>query len=858
MATTHTIGQTPARATVAWVRAVGILATLAWGALGARAGTLSWPVVNPNPMSNGYAAFNVLGNGKYHTGFDLTSGSGNGAVLAAGTGTVLAVPIGTYVNENHYMGHVVIIDHNQGRGPFSLYAHLASILVSTGQSVVAGQQIGVMGNTGCRIAPGSCSVHLHFELKPRPVLGNVDSDLGPVWGYTLGHPNLYGYINPYPYLDYSLPYSTPLAVRSTATQVVRTGPDPNQYTTAVTSVAANQEFAAFSQWGSWYQIFLPSLDGPASGWIQATPSGAALREVRYTAGGITGVNVRQSASASSQRLSYVWNKQWLVAWSPAAAGNGCTSAWQQTHLAANAVASSGYVCGDYLFGSGGGASAPAVTTGPASGVGASVATLNATVNPNGGATDAWFEYGTTTGYGLITPQQALGSGTSPLAVSANIAGLTCGTLYHFRARASNSAGVPTGGDATFTTSPCASGPTVVTGVATNVGPNSATLNATVNPNGSATSAWFEYGTTTGYGLATPQQGVGSGTSASPVSAVVTGLACGTSYHFRARASSAAGIPAALDAAFTTAACPSGGPRPFRDLDGDGRADLMWRRTTGELLAWYVDGMTLAGQTYFGPAGTTWRIEAIADFDGDGRADIFWRYQPSGHGYIWFMNGPTLVSHGWPSAYRDLAWRIEGLGDLNGDGRKDIVWRASDGRLATWLMQGLSVSADTDYGVMPTTWQLGAVGDLNGDGRADMLWRAPSSGANYVWFMQGTTLVGHGPTSLAYDSSWQIAGRGDLNGDGRVDLVWRRSDGRYAVWLMSGLDVLSQGDYGVMSAPWSLLEIDDFNGDGRADLLWRSATNGATYTWLMSGQTIIGHGALPASVDTSWSLQSALR
>jgi hypothetical protein len=74
MATTHTIGQTPARATVAWVRAVGILATLAWGALGARAGTLSWPVVNPNPMSNGYAAFNVLGNGKYHTGFDLTSG----------------------------------------------------------------------------------------------------------------------------------------------------------------------------------------------------------------------------------------------------------------------------------------------------------------------------------------------------------------------------------------------------------------------------------------------------------------------------------------------------------------------------------------------------------------------------------------------------------------------------------------------------------------------------------------------------------------------------------------------------------------------------------------------------------------
>ena len=48
-------------------------------------------------------------------------------------------------------------------------------------------------------------------------------------------------------------------------------------------------------------------------------------------------------------------------------------------------------------------------------------------------------------------------------------------------------------------------PTVTTTAATNVTSSSATLNGTVNPNGLTTSVYFQYGTTSGYGITTASQ-----------------------------------------------------------------------------------------------------------------------------------------------------------------------------------------------------------------------------------------------------------------------------------------------------------------------------------------------------------------
>src|SRR5205807_188286 len=108
--------------------------------------------------------------------------------------------------------------------------------------------------------------------------------------------------------------------------------------------------------------------------------------------------------------------------------------------------------------------------------------------------DCRFEYGTSSAYGSSVPCTSLpGSGTSAVAVSAEVESLAANTTYHFRIVASNAGGSGNGEDQTFTT--ISSAPAVVTGAASVLTQTSATLNATVNPSGAAVSdCRFEYGT----------------------------------------------------------------------------------------------------------------------------------------------------------------------------------------------------------------------------------------------------------------------------------------------------------------------------------------------------------------------------
>ena len=99
-----------------------------------------------------------------------------------------------------------------------------------------------------------------------------------------------------------------------------------------------------------------------------------------------------------------------------------------------------------------GATVPTVVTNAASSVAAGSATLNGTVNPNGFATTAWFQWGTSIAYGSTTSSQSAGSGSSNVAVSANLSGLSPNTTYHYRVAANNSAGTSYGSDVSFTTS----------------------------------------------------------------------------------------------------------------------------------------------------------------------------------------------------------------------------------------------------------------------------------------------------------------------------------------------------------------------------------------------------------------------
>jgi len=140
---------------------------------------------------------------------------------------------------------------------------------------------------------------------------------------------------------------------------------------------------------------------------------------------------------------------------------------------------------------------PTAATLPASGVTATNATLNATVNTGGLNTAEFFEYGLDTNYGNLTMLDSLAATNTTLSVSSLIPSLSPGTTYQFQIVGFNSEGTSLGADMTFTTQPLA--PVVTTLVATSVTASNATLNGTVNPGDGITTAYFQYGLDTNYG-----------------------------------------------------------------------------------------------------------------------------------------------------------------------------------------------------------------------------------------------------------------------------------------------------------------------------------------------------------------------
>jgi hypothetical protein len=104
-------------------------------------------------------------------------------------------------------------------------------------------------------------------------------------------------------------------------------------------------------------------------------------------------------------------------------------------------------------------------------------------------------------------------------------------------------------------------PKATTGNATAVNQHGAKLNGSVDPNGTTTTYYFKFGTTANYGAQTPTASAGSGTKAVNVSATLSGLAPGTTYHYRLVAKNSSNQSSSgLDKTFKTQGTPPSASR----------------------------------------------------------------------------------------------------------------------------------------------------------------------------------------------------------------------------------------------------------------------------------------------------------
>ncbi|MCX6554899.1 MAG: fibronectin type III domain-containing protein [Candidatus Aminicenantes bacterium] len=208
---------------------------------------------------------------------------------------------------------------------------------------------------------------------------------------------------------------------------------------------------------------------------------------------------------------------------------------------------------------------PDVTTMPASNVGTSSATINGRVNPKGLATTYSFASGTDDHdlyYFPATATKEAGSGNSSLNVTANISGLTPNMPYKFRIRAKNSAGEVLGALVSFTTGTASGPPSVETNPAVAILGTSATLEGTLNPNGTKTD-WFFISCddiyAPSYFVPTPTRPESAGTTPRRVFAEIENLKPKTTYRYALKATNSQGSKTGKCVTFTTLAAQAARP-----------------------------------------------------------------------------------------------------------------------------------------------------------------------------------------------------------------------------------------------------------------------------------------------------------
>ena len=467
-------------------------------------------------------------------------------------------------------------------------------------------------------------------------------------------------------------------------------------------------------------------------------------------------------------------------------------------------------------------------------------------------------------------------------LSWTITNLNVGTLYwSVQAIDHSFAGSPFAPEASFVMPPRA--PRAVTIGATNITAASATLTGQANPNGQATTVYFEYGATTNYGARTATQDIGAGTRLVAVALPVTGLSVASTNQFRLVASNSLGVVYGNNLTLVTlpqfteltGAIPglsANYTAQWGDYNQDGTLDVLFTGFDGSanLLRVYrcVNSTTFALETNAALAQISGAV-AWGDFNGDGVLDFA---ICGGNSYN--TDYSTLIyRNDGNGVFTDIGAGLAGVAngtvnwvDYDNDGDLDLFVTGRDSGGAgfgpscrLYRNDGNGVFTQVPVPMPGVLNSAVAWGDYDNDGWPDVLLTG-NDGTNNVtrlFHNNGGGSFTEVPTPIPGVQNGAVAW-GDYDNDGRLDILISGDTGsNYVskVYHNNGDGTFTEISTPLPGMTGSAVAWGDYDNDGRLDILISGTTNGAaggSSTFLFhneGGGSFVNSGAVLPGVSS---------
>jgi hypothetical protein len=251
-----------------------------------------------------------------------------------------------------------------------------------------------------------------------------------------------------------------------------------------------------------------------------------------------------------------------------------------------------------------------------------------------------------------------------------------------------------------------------------------------------------------------------------------------------------------------------------DANGDGRADLLWYDPAAKRYSvWITDDGVEEVYRFDRPVDQEWTAVAFTDVDGDRRADVVFRRTRDGGTDIavWRLDGGTLVQ----GVLNTLEGEFEEcfVGNFDTDTSAEILLRRLNsgeaGAVYIASFDGASLDAAERIRfssgelapIVSPVFVISGVADTDGDGIDDVIWRGPNGSVEH-WRMHERGIERYSVIWSATSGYWQITAFPDLDGDGRRGVLFRGRAGETWSWELNGTEILSSSPLREVEPQWS--------------------------------------------------------